>query len=160
MIPESSSSCGSQSMVSSLLRVVGHEFQGYLLPPILGTLLLEIRGQTCGCSLFYPVYWGPSRDVNFFRISFFQESFIVVDLSSSSYSFIGIHISSLPSYQGRFSIVAALPTTLSAAIAPSSSLPPFRQWDHDDLQYKLLHLMRHCPSLVFPLPNVAGHLFI
>jgi len=67
-----------------------HELHGYLRPPNLGTLLVEIHGQTCGCSLFCSVCWGPSRDVNLFRLNFFQESFNLVDLGSSTDSFIGI----------------------------------------------------------------------
>ena len=66
-----------------LLSSVSQELHGYLLPPNLGILLVEIHGQTWGCSLFCPVCWGPTREVNLFRLSFFQESFTVVDLSSS-----------------------------------------------------------------------------
>ena len=42
-------------------RCDSHEFYVYLLPPNLGTLLLEIQGQTWGCSLFCPVWSGPSK---------------------------------------------------------------------------------------------------
>ena len=42
-------------------RCDSHEFYAYFLPPNLGTLLLEIQGQTWGCSLFCPVWWGPSK---------------------------------------------------------------------------------------------------
>lgn len=83
MMVASSSSCGSPSMVRSYSAVLSQELHGYLLPPNLGILLVEIHGQTWGCSLFCPVCWGPTREVNLFRLSFFQESFTVVDLSSS-----------------------------------------------------------------------------
>jgi hypothetical protein len=62
MMSKSSSSCSSLSVVSSLTqRCDNHEFYGYLIPPNLGTLVLEIQGQTWGCSLFCPVFWGPSK---------------------------------------------------------------------------------------------------